>query len=336
MTNIVFILGMHRSFTSVFTNFLSKTGVNLGNFQNLTSEGENSDGFFENFEIVDFNDQLFESLNLSWDTLSDIRDVDFDFETFKDFYELAKSLLDKQIKNNDSIIIKDPRMCILLPFWLKIIEYYNLGKPYFIHVYRDPKEVISSFERRTELLDEYHFIGNVTGFVEKLYLFHNLQVIRYLDNYNFISIDGNEFITSPKSIFNKLQDYLDFVSLNLDGANGIIKEKEIHAVKKDLEVYITNECESFFQDMRTGNLDIDLKAREAFLSKYEISPKFLEYTLLQSVYFNMYRQLMLSKITEHITYINKLTEVKNHYKSELIKASDYIDLLHKELDKYKN
>ena len=67
---LVVILGMHRSGTSLVTKSIELLGYTLGD--NLMPSGvDNPKGFWEDLDIVQFNDKLLASNQTSWDSLLD-------------------------------------------------------------------------------------------------------------------------------------------------------------------------------------------------------------------------------------------------------------------------
>ncbi len=121
MNKIIFVLGMHRSFTSVFTNYLNDIGISMGTFENVVSKEENPEGFFENLSISAFNDKLLNRLNARWDSIIDLSNIDYNINDFDDLFTEARRLIEAQLAGGDTILVKDPRMCLVLPFWLKVI-----------------------------------------------------------------------------------------------------------------------------------------------------------------------------------------------------------------------
>ncbi|MEK8020254.1 MAG: hypothetical protein VSS75_025560 [Candidatus Parabeggiatoa sp.] len=59
------VLGMHRSGTSALTGLLSWLGVDLG-LQLLPQHATNERGFWENFQVVEGNENVLKALNSTW------------------------------------------------------------------------------------------------------------------------------------------------------------------------------------------------------------------------------------------------------------------------------
>lgn len=204
------VLGMHRSFTSALSKFLSDIGICLGEFYNVTNEYENVYGYYENFLIGELNEKILNSLNFSWDTISfsqqNLKDKNLD-----EFYEEAKELIINQFDKNDEIVIKDPRMCLLLPFWIDVIKKYDLGDTYFYYIFRNPSEVIMSQYKRYEHTKSVHLSGKYLDYVEKVWLEYNYNVIVNLskeESSSILVIDGNEHIKDENITLDKVRNFL--------------------------------------------------------------------------------------------------------------------------------
>ena len=144
--NILVVLGMHRSGTSVVTRMFTMCGADPGN-NLMPAARDNPQGFWEPVDIVAVHDGLLQQLGSSWDDTWPLPDKWWEREDVKIYedrlYELAKKLY----SNSDLPIIKDPRLCRLLPVWKNVFE--RLGwNPCYILVSRSPLEVAASLLKR--------------------------------------------------------------------------------------------------------------------------------------------------------------------------------------------
>ena len=65
---VICIVGMHRSGTSLIAQLLKQSGLYLGSEERLLgSNVGNQDGHFENVEFIDLNDSLLQHLGGSWE-----------------------------------------------------------------------------------------------------------------------------------------------------------------------------------------------------------------------------------------------------------------------------
>jgi hypothetical protein len=84
----ILVVGPHRSGSSLVAAALHSLGVNLGK-QFIAPNEDNPKGFFEDEDIVRFNDRLLRSLNLSWDSFGFIWEMDFNTLKLKPYHNAA-------------------------------------------------------------------------------------------------------------------------------------------------------------------------------------------------------------------------------------------------------
>ena len=159
----IIVLGVHRSGTSLLTAGLERLGANLGIKSDYKSD-ENPKGFFENEEIVLFNDRLLHDLGGRWDNplfdgsqaLADKNSSDLD-----GWYDEADNVFTRNFEGHDLIAIKDPRICQLLPFWTEVLSRngYNQDNTYFVHICRHPMEIAQSQFKRKQNNTNFYFLG---------------------------------------------------------------------------------------------------------------------------------------------------------------------------------
>ena len=144
------VLGMHRSGTSVLTRLLSYSGATLPKTI-IPAKQDNPKGFWESPFINDFNDKLLNLVNSSWYAVNDI-----DIDTLCNNNTLlreAGDLLSSEYGNAQTFIIKDPRICRLFPFWLKVFEHLEIDCKVIITI-RNPAQVSNSLGLRDGFSEE--------------------------------------------------------------------------------------------------------------------------------------------------------------------------------------
>lgn len=172
MKNIVCILGMHRSGTSMLAHLIREMGVYFGEWEDLYEETEfNQDGHFELKEVVDIHDDILRYYSRSWLNVSP-----FMLDTKDSFIEECKDKLKKYIlekfRNVEYMGLKDPRMCFFLPMWNEIFLELGIQVKY-ITIYRNPIEVGYSLKRRDGLPVMYG---------EKLWVQYNNELLENINN----------------------------------------------------------------------------------------------------------------------------------------------------------
>jgi hypothetical protein len=178
----VLVLGMHRSGTSALTGLLNLLGVQVGHSLILPSPETNPKGFWEHADIVDVHNRLLSALGSSWHDERDLPDrwwTRSDIEPFRE--ELAQILL-KDFAGMPTWMVKDPRLCRLLPLWQPLFE-KQWGKPNIIMILRRPSEVAQSLASRDGISEERAHL---------LWLQHMLDAERWTRNYPraLVTFDG--------------------------------------------------------------------------------------------------------------------------------------------------
>ncbi len=152
------ILGMHRSGTSLITRSMELVGYELGD--NLMPEREdNPKGFFEDVDYVELNDDLLRVSSSTWDTpqlTAASREI-----ASKRLIKRADKFLKDKFKDRQKLALKDPRACLLLPFWQKRFEANDIEVSYVV-VHRDPAQVAASLARRNGISLRH---GLLLGFI---------------------------------------------------------------------------------------------------------------------------------------------------------------------------
>lgn len=143
----VLIAGMHRSGTSMVTRVAAQLGVHLGPDNQLVSAGaDNPEGFFENWPIIQLNQDLLSHQGGSWDAPprnSVHAPSDPAMATMKSRGMLIAAGIAANRGDAPAWGWKDPRNSLLVPFWLDIVPNARL-----IVVFRDPGAVADSLLRR--------------------------------------------------------------------------------------------------------------------------------------------------------------------------------------------
>lgn len=143
------VLGMHRCGTSALAGVLSFLGFQAGKTL-LPATRFNERGYFEDSVLVQQHDALLKSLGYAW---YDERPFPVDWQKGKEAAE-AKTALTGQLQAEYDLeqpcVIKDPRMCRLLPLWKDIFAELGIVPGYILSV-RDPIEVAESLMRRDGL-----------------------------------------------------------------------------------------------------------------------------------------------------------------------------------------
>lgn len=140
------VLGMHRSGTSVLARMLNLMGAYFGPEGMSTGANvENPKGFWERRDVRQLNDALLHSVGYDWDRIGR-----FDVEQLPrpavEAFTAQASRLVLEMDAHRPWMLKEPRLCLLLPVWRRILE-----APVLVHIVRHPLEVASSLRRRNDM-----------------------------------------------------------------------------------------------------------------------------------------------------------------------------------------
>lgn len=140
------VLGMHRSGTSAISRVLALLGADLPE-KLMPANGGNETGYWESISVYRLNDEIVASAGSRWD---DWLPIDENWHTSPKAGELkarARTALEAEYGTSSFFVLKDPRICRLMPFWLDVFEDARIA-PFVVLPLRNPLEVAASLERR--------------------------------------------------------------------------------------------------------------------------------------------------------------------------------------------
>ncbi len=140
------VLGMHRSGTSAFTRLANLMGAELSP-NLLEAKEDNQQGFWEHKDIVDVHERLLAGMGSCWDDTRFSPKGWDEAEAIKDYENEIRAVLRRDFAESKLFAIKDPRLSLLLPLWLKILKKEKI-RPVFVTVLRDPFSTAASLKKR--------------------------------------------------------------------------------------------------------------------------------------------------------------------------------------------
>lgn len=147
------VLGMHRSGTSALAGVVGHLGAALP--QDLMAGTEmNAKGFFESNRIMKLNDSLLDAAGTTWWDPRRFPDDWLDSDAAEPFLAEAVDTLALDYGEAPVFVMKDPRVCRLMPFWRKALTRFG-ARPLVIHTHRPPLDVAPSLTRWTGYDAEY-------------------------------------------------------------------------------------------------------------------------------------------------------------------------------------
>jgi hypothetical protein len=146
---VIVVLGFHRSGTSMTAQLLHRLGAGVGPLDGLLAADalDNPRGYWEPRRLIELNDQLLAALGGSaidpppldpgWH-----RDASLDMLRLE-----AAAWLERAFGDAPVWALKDPRLCLTLPFWLELLAAHTDDVRYVLCL-RSPVETAASLLRR--------------------------------------------------------------------------------------------------------------------------------------------------------------------------------------------
>ncbi|MEO1029408.1 MAG: sulfotransferase family 2 domain-containing protein [Pseudomonadota bacterium] len=173
---IVFVNGMHRSGTSALSGTLNLLGAEIGNDVMGPAE-DNPKGFFEPQSVVRLNNRILGSIGATWDRLPTyVEGAGF---SVADHLEWCRSTFSAEIEQTFAeqfgsiqgpVVLKDPRICLLLPLWEEAAQKAGRDVKH-LFIVRDPSGVARSLRRRN---------GLGVSQSEEFWVRYNLSALKHL------------------------------------------------------------------------------------------------------------------------------------------------------------
>jgi hypothetical protein len=191
---IVFILGMHRSGTSMLARLLAAQGLPLGPALLDRPARDNRHGYWEQAEIVAVQEALLDGWDRTWHGPNGLQPLPEGWLQAP-ATRVAKAQLTAIVAGEIARAgglwgFKDPRSLRLLPLWREIISELAL-EPVFILAARSPNAVAASLMRRNRLSRR---------FAEALWAAHTIDAVSGAGTELAAVIDYDGWFTAPEAV----------------------------------------------------------------------------------------------------------------------------------------
>ena len=242
MRDVVVVLGVHRSGSSLCTNVLQEFGAYLG--EDLLPPNEfNERGYFESLETLLINDAILAALKRPWESLFGREPLDplwWQMPGIRAYRDRAVALLSGRVSRTQKLLaFKDPRFCVLLPIWNEAFAACGLV-PRFVLTVRHPGAVARSLATRngfstvySELLWLEHYYFACNGIREGHY-----RIVHYEDWFvnpvpqaqMLLGFAGLEFSCRPDEFASQLGRVIDPRLRHSDRRAGAIQLSAIEPI----------------------------------------------------------------------------------------------------------
>ncbi len=142
LKEVVFVLGMHRSGTSLVTGLLRHAGLELGS-NLLMHAKDNPKGHFEDRKFININNDILKSCGGSWRAPPKLQRIKFDVNTSKRVVDFLRGW------KVGKVGLKDPRTCLTFHLWVVAIRYLQEDtKIKAVIVQRPHEQIAHSLQKR--------------------------------------------------------------------------------------------------------------------------------------------------------------------------------------------
>src|SRR6266550_304988 len=193
------IAGMHRSGTSMVTEVLLRSGLWLGEESSLIPPAySNEAGYWEHAAFVDLNESVLNGAGVTWDQIESLPAAHSKLWRQRTFIEQARKLV-STIGSDQQWGWKDPRNCLTLPFWLKILPSLKV-----VVCLRNPLEVAISLQRLGAVP------SNAAGL--RLWKSYNARLMQDAPPSKRIITHYSEYFSSPLAEIRRLASFAGLAS----------------------------------------------------------------------------------------------------------------------------
>ncbi|WP_075590604.1 hypothetical protein [Labilibacter marinus] len=235
--NIILLLGMHRSGTSLLAKWLHHCGLNIG--ENLLgADMSNSTGHYEDMDFLNTHINILESHNLPYKVGTETK-----LKLTKNDISQLKQNIDSKIKKNKDTYWgwKEPRTCLFLNEYNRLVP-----KAFPIVIYRNHKEVVDSLYRRDfRWWNNKPLTQRIRGKLALLYrrkrllnlylsiwIRHNEEIIKYLDNKsNYLVLDNYDLFDNDMKITSFLKKKINVNSIVENPISSVYKKGNLQQRK---------------------------------------------------------------------------------------------------------
>ncbi len=136
------VLGMHRSGTSALAGVLGHMGADLPK-DLMAPSAMNEKGFFESNRVTALNEALLDSAGFRWYSLPRFPQEWYDSPKAGELMARAVAEIAREYEDSHLFVLKDPRVCRLVPFWDRVLRTAGC-QPAYVCTWRYPLDTASS------------------------------------------------------------------------------------------------------------------------------------------------------------------------------------------------
>ena len=194
---VLLVLGMHRSGTSLLSGLLAEAGVEQGRHL-MPPSSDNPSGFWENQKIVELHERVLKSFGQSWASWKPLPRNWRHHDKVKRLRTELRALIIEEFGDKNLISIKDPRLCRLLPMWHDLADEMGLSL-FFAIIHRSMPEVTASLRHRD---------GMGRAQAEALWLRYNMDLLRGIQGMPQVRTSYETLLSDPEVVLRDISQLL--------------------------------------------------------------------------------------------------------------------------------
>ncbi|MFZ1568894.1 MAG: glycosyltransferase [Thiolinea sp.] len=198
--NAILVAGMHRSGTSALTRVFSLLGADLPKHLAPALANNNETGFWESVDLMVEHDALLESAGSFWSDWSEFNSDWYASAEALKYKKIIGDIVQKDFAESALFVIKDPRICRFLPFWLELLKDLEV-KPFIMIPVRNPMEVAQSLKKRD---------GFPLAKGGLLWLRHVLDAVYYAQDCPIAFLSYEQLMQDWQGFIQSMQEQIDF------------------------------------------------------------------------------------------------------------------------------
>ncbi len=219
----ILVLGMHRSGTSALTRIINLIGAEAPKTL-MPASPDNIRGYWESSKFMGLNQKILKELGSSWDDW-----LPLDFNRLQDDrkdYLINEfiDLIDIEFGTAPIFVLKDPRLCRMVPFVIEVLEKANIV-PKVVIPFRNPLEVAASLNKRNNFSVQKSLL---------LWLVHNLEAIIHTSALPRVFAAYDDLLNNYSVVINNINAQLNLSDINSES----ILEEASSFLTSDLRHYI--------------------------------------------------------------------------------------------------
>lgn len=229
----ILVLGMHRSGTSALARIVNFLGAAMPRHL-IPAHQSNPRGHWEPAPLVELHNQLLASLDSSWDDWRTPGVRWKESDAASRFSGTIRMTIDEEYGNAPLFVLKDPRICRTLPYWMSILEKSGIRSAPLIIV-RNPLEVAESLRVRDNISFEKAMLlwlrHNLDAEYETRHLQRNIVTFdALLEDWKLLAVQSGARLglTWPRQPMDAASDVREFLDIELHNHRATQAELETH------------------------------------------------------------------------------------------------------------